>query len=719
MQRGKFVTGLKGNRANGSPAVLVFSFLLLLAFSGAAHAVVFVNASAPGPTHDGTSWANAYTTLQDALVPATSGTEIWVAKGIYYPDEGNGQTNNNRNASFILKPGVGVFGGFAGTETQRAQRNWITNLTILSGNITQNDTTDADGIVVDWQNIVGQDNAYNVVYGENLDTGTALDGFTVTAGCVDSTYTWFICGGGLWVFSSNLVLRNLVFSGNAAVTGAGGAIYFWEGSPTITDSKFIGNMSCQAGAMYCRDTGSGSVFERLVFINNDAYSSGCGTAAISGGGIYCTGSNTFKDIEFISNTAAVSGGGMECFNPIILQNATFTGNHCDQYGGGFWDGGNSSLTDVTFTGNSADDRGGAVASNGSNIGLYKNVNFLNNSCGYAGGAFYFESTGINLVDSVISGNSASYGGGAWKYYGTLNMTNVVLSGNSASSGGGIYGYLAAVNMDNVTISGNRTDALTSYDTDWTLENSVIWGNSGSSYNDSGSSSFSTSYSTIQGGCPSGATCGAGMIYSDPLFVSPIDPSIAPTTSGNFRLNSGSTAINMGSNALLPADIADLDNDADVSETLPYDLDDNPRIVNTTVDMGAYEWGTFVPPPPVADGKTAGTAARFVKNSTTPTQIDVTYDTVTCAGDKAAILYGSIGDYSSYDGCAQNNAGAGGTATIDSSLLNNVWFNIIWTTGTTGGHPGYGWNGTANTERTFPAAGFCGITTDNHTNTACD
>jgi hypothetical protein len=39
----------------------------------------------------------------------------------------------DRTISFALKNGVGVYGGFAGTETMRSQRNPATNVTILSG----------------------------------------------------------------------------------------------------------------------------------------------------------------------------------------------------------------------------------------------------------------------------------------------------------------------------------------------------------------------------------------------------------------------------------------------------------------------------------------------------------------------------------------------------------------------------------------------------------
>ena len=50
--------------------------------------ILYVNKNANG-LNNGTSWLNAYKNLQDALTNKCPGTtEIWVAEGTYYPDEG-------------------------------------------------------------------------------------------------------------------------------------------------------------------------------------------------------------------------------------------------------------------------------------------------------------------------------------------------------------------------------------------------------------------------------------------------------------------------------------------------------------------------------------------------------------------------------------------------------------------------------------------------------
>jgi len=82
----------------------------------------YVNADATG-NNNGSSWTDAYTDLQSALVAAQTGDEIWVAKGTYKPTSGS-----DRTATFQLKNGVVLYGGFAGTESDRAQRNFNTNV---------------------------------------------------------------------------------------------------------------------------------------------------------------------------------------------------------------------------------------------------------------------------------------------------------------------------------------------------------------------------------------------------------------------------------------------------------------------------------------------------------------------------------------------------------------------------------------------------------------
>src|SRR6056297_194187 len=136
------------------------SFFLLMAAQAHAQTIIYVNQSATG-SNDGTSWTDAYTDLQDALTTASAGDEVWVAAGTYKP-----ASTLDREKTFVIAQKFNLYGGFDGTETNRDERDWRANETILSGDI---------GVVGD-----STDNSYHVMY--ITYGGVTVSGFTITEG---------------------------------------------------------------------------------------------------------------------------------------------------------------------------------------------------------------------------------------------------------------------------------------------------------------------------------------------------------------------------------------------------------------------------------------------------------------------------------------------------------------------------------------------------------
>lgn len=153
--------------------------LLLLLPAASVRASGTVRYAIPGGATTGacTSWSTACR-LSHALSIAVSGDQIWVRQGVHTPLPG---LVDPRSGSFVLKNGVALYGGFAGTETALTQRNWTTNVTALSGDIDNNDQTDANGVITTAANIVGN-NAYHVVRATNVLSSAVLDGFVITGG---------------------------------------------------------------------------------------------------------------------------------------------------------------------------------------------------------------------------------------------------------------------------------------------------------------------------------------------------------------------------------------------------------------------------------------------------------------------------------------------------------------------------------------------------------
>jgi hypothetical protein len=318
-----------------------------------ASSVLYAAPTATGSA-DCSSWANACT-LQTALTNATSGNQIWVRQGVHRP-------GSNQTDTFTLKNGVAVYGGFAGTETSLNQRDWQTNVTVLSGDIDQNDTVDVNGVVTSTANIAGV-NAYNVVTSDGTDNTAVLDGFVITAGNAKSLSFPDDAGGGMYNNNSSPTLRNLIFSGNAANSG-GGMANLNSSNPTLTNVTFSGNTAGFGGGMY-NENSSNPTLTNVTFSGNAANSNG-------GGMFNLSSSPTLTNVAFIGNTAISKGGGMDNIanSSPTLTNVIFSGNAALFGGGGMRSIFSSlTLTNVTFSGNTAETQGGGMEHSNSNSTL--------------------------------------------------------------------------------------------------------------------------------------------------------------------------------------------------------------------------------------------------------------------------------------------------------------------------------------------------------------
>ncbi|CAG0936381.1 hypothetical protein TFLX_05254 [Thermoflexales bacterium] len=290
-----------------------------------------VDQDAPGPLHDGLTWTSAYTTLQDALTQArtvapTNTLEIWVAKGVYYPDEGGGYINNDPGTNFSLINNVSLYGGFGGfgiNETTRSQRNWATHLTVLSGDIDQNDRTDPRGIVTATASISGS-NAYHVVTANTVQTAT-VDGFAITAGKANGADFNDTLGGGMYNEGGNLMLTNVTFSGNLADRRGGGMLNASSSNSKLVNVTFDSNSAGTGGGM--ANEFSTSLLINVTFISN--------RATFEGGGMYdyYFDNPTLINVIFHNNTAAYGGGIANTYCIPTLINVTFHGNSADSGGG--------------------------------------------------------------------------------------------------------------------------------------------------------------------------------------------------------------------------------------------------------------------------------------------------------------------------------------------------------------------------------------------------
>ena len=302
--------------------------------------VWYVDSLAPAGG-DGTTWSEAYQYVQDGVAAATLGDEVWVKTGTYY-------RRGTDTTLLGLKAGVAVYGGFAGYESVRGNRDWVNNVTTLNG----------------------QGGVYNVVAGA---ANASLDGFTVTGG-TDNTRD----GGGLNSSVTGLEIANCSFTNN--VSDDGGAVHLSGGSTTFTQCSFDANDAeggGRGGAV--RVLSAAATFSECVFTGNVAH----GDTREGWGGAICVEYSTVavEDCQFESNHAesyseiGLGGAIYSDDSTVTIENSRFRTNWADDdgFGGAVYNlmSGTSISTKITnsvFVHNFADTSGGAIANEYADLG---------------------------------------------------------------------------------------------------------------------------------------------------------------------------------------------------------------------------------------------------------------------------------------------------------------------------------------------------------------
>ncbi len=283
----------------------------------------------------------------------------------------------------------------------------------------------------------------------------------------------------------------------------------------------------------CVIDATGGQYEGVFLINNNE------TADTVIDGFTITGGYTFN------------GGGIQIQSGSpVIQNCIITGNRCDCWGAGVYSVSRDrpTLINCVITGN--------------------------DSAAEGGGVFTIQSP-IRIENCVISENTANLGGGICVFSGNPEFVNCQITDNVASgSGGGAYAF--DCKLINCTVAGNSATwdggGLITSNGRATITNSIFWNNQGQTHV---TGNPTISYSIVEGGAP-----GIGNKSSAPRFIN--------AAAGDYRVRTGSPAIDAGSNAAVPQDVTAALNGA------PRFLDD-PQTVDTglgtmpIVDMGAFEF----------------------------------------------------------------------------------------------------------------------------------
>jgi len=504
---------------------------------------IYVDKRATG-AKNGSSWTNAFVSLQDALDVAQVGNEIWIAKGIYKPDIGKNVLAGDRLVSFELKSGVALKGGYAGLALSDPNTRDITAYeTVLSGDLKGDDRPVTESYDL-YSDISRTDNSFHVVIAYEVADTALLEGVTITGGNG-------IDGAGICLIRSDPAISQCTIRANRAGQLSGDGLEGWgEGA----------GVSCYQ---------SNPTFSKCTLLKNWAGGLGGGVCSIES-------SPVLADCTFQDNEAGVQGGAM--------------------YG----EDSNAVWTNCTFHANWSGD-GGALSTIQTSDSRLTGCRFLGNGARGLGGAVLDAGRSLQITNSLFSGNLASVDGGAVAVENCqAALTNCTFSRNVAK--GKPAGQALAV-RDAVASLAN----CILWDSVPNMQGQIaVTGTAGNtarltvSYCD-----VPAGEAGIQRKGSVTVTWGKGNVDADPKFVNYAGADRAPgTPDDDLHVKPGSPCIDAGDNTAVPPDIDDLNANANRLERIPFDLDAQRRFVDRAdtpntgvadpplypaiVDIGAYE-----------------------------------------------------------------------------------------------------------------------------------
>ena len=251
-----------------------------------------------------------------------------------------------------------------------------------------------------------------------------------------------------------------------------------------------------------------------------------------------------ENSTFIDNYAPISGGAISNYGIATIDNCIFKSNKAGQSGGAIQNNNQISISNSVFCQNEA-----------ASDGIFRNSSFVSTK-----GTYNAQATLINCLftnNAITGGNAAS------------SSPHCIISN---------YNYdvsdLGHLTLINCTVADNTGVGVTFWESTTVLYNTVLWNNV-SKFNDQydickdtrlANNGIFNAYNSLIGTSNIDLSGNNNIIGENPLFVG----------NGDYSLQENSPAIDNGNNLFLPVEIT-------------KDLLGNPRISNTAVDMGAYEF----------------------------------------------------------------------------------------------------------------------------------
>ncbi len=289
----------------------------------------------------------------------------------------------------------------------------------------------------------------------NLSSSPTVTNCTFTG----NRCTWL--GGGMCNERGSPTVTNCTFTDNTVWYGGGGMCNYL-GSSTVTNCTFTGNTAVyEGGGLYT--WGDSSRVTDCTFRSNEAIGEYTGWVSGLGGGMgNYAGTPTVSNCLFDGNKGRAGGGLSNSWAGATVTHCTFTGNEATAQGGGIlcWGefGGATVVSDCTLSENAAG-AGGGLFSYEANLTV-TNSTFSHNTADYDGGGMYNEQGTHTAINCLFDRNKALNGGGMCNYSTSPTVTDCIFRGNTATGdrgGGGMCNGWGSPTVTGCTFSGNTAD----------------------------------------------------------------------------------------------------------------------------------------------------------------------------------------------------------------------------------------------------------------------
>jgi len=328
-----------------------------------------------------------------------------------------------------------------------------------------------------------------------------------------------------------------------------------DGAATTTiDGGGLGSV-----VTFANGEGPDSIIDGFTLTN------GYTTTYLVGGGVHCAGTSpTVRNNRIVKNHSDYEGGGVLCIHTgtALIENNLIEDNWAHDGAGVscMW-GGDATIIGNDISLNTADN-GAGIHCNGAAPLIQGNRIYGNDTQVFNGGGINLGDSSPLIVDNLIFANLAGwFGGGIYADYDSApTITNNTIYNNSSDGGGGIYckGNTSTITVANTILWYNY--ALTGPEIyvgaagepgDLSIDFSDVYGGQASCHVESGST----------------LTWGLNNIDADPLM--------ADAGGDDFHLTYNSPCRDAGAN--------------NAPGVTSVDFEGDPRIVSSTIDMGADEF----------------------------------------------------------------------------------------------------------------------------------